>query len=343
MIIDRIQLAGLDAYFRDATGGVNLAGQYARTPPLGRGKQLEISAVELLIESDDDLLDLFNLDLDARSTPPGVQPLFSITVMKEMFPALFANPFAYRVHTIAGFDDFKRGTLENGKVMDVDGVPTIVSVGAELCKWTSPLYPMPEAVRLDFASWELAASRKTPEENFTYGLKLDAFHATQNLLRTFYLTNPADPARPLRIGPTGPRSFEKFDLGNISFYQLEFTADVKKDAALYEKHTTLLGESVGTPLLRAVNLLEPVESIYNIYSLRELLSLSSEYHLFESQGQPLKKMIVTLDLSATLVHSENEDLQRGLYESVGISVSGSNFSNVEAKLVGEVLLKPAAN
>lgn len=337
MIIDRIKLAGPAAYFRARKGGgVNLAGQNARTPTLGRGKQLEISAIELLIESDSDLLDLFNPSLD----PPRY--LFSIRVMKEMFPALFANPFAYRVHTIAGFDDFKRGTLENGKVLDVDGIPTIVSVGTGLCKWTSPLYPMPEAINLELASWELAASRKTPEENFIYGLKLDAFNATQNLLESFHLTNP-DPAQPLLIGPTGPRTFEKFSPGNISFYQMEFTADVKKDAALYEKHASITGESIGTPLLRAINLLEPVESIYNIYSLQELLGLSSNYHLFEAQGQPLKKMIVTLELSATLVHSDNENLQRDRYEFVEISVRGGNFSNFEARLVGDEVLRPAVN
>jgi hypothetical protein len=345
MIIDRTQLAGLDAYLRDNAGKVNLAGQTARTAPLGRGKQLEISAIELLIESDSDLLDLFNLNLSRQSNPPVLEPLFSITVMKEMFPALFANPFAHRVHTIAGFDDFKRGTLENGRVLDVDGIPTIVSVGTGICKWTSPLYPMPEAIRLDHASWELAASRKTPAENFEYELYLDAFDASQQLLLTVRLTAiTIQPTSPSQLeqhstNPTAPRKCENLDLKNASFYQLRFSAVVKRDASVYEKHTMLVGESIGTPLLRAINLLEPVESIYNIYSLQELLSRSSEYHLFEFQGQPLKKMLVTLDLTATLVHSDNENLQGDKYEFIEITVRNDLFSNVEGKLVGEILLR----
>ena len=149
MIIDKIQLAGLEAYFKDPNnyGQINLAGQVtSRTKPLGKGKQLEISAIELLIESDSDLTDLFNFQSN---------PLFSITVMKEMFPALFADPFRHRVHNIGGFEDFKRGTLENAKAMDIDGIPTIVSMGTGICKWTSPLYPMPEPVTLNHASRSL--------------------------------------------------------------------------------------------------------------------------------------------------------------------------------------------
>ena len=340
MIIDRVQLAGIAAYFQDPNnpGRINLAGQVtSRTKPLSKGKQLEISAIELLIESDSDLTDLFSFQSN---------PLFSMTVMKEMFPALFADPFRHRVHNISGFEDFKRGTLENGKVMDIDGIPTIVSIGTEICKWTSALYPMSDAVTLNRASWELAASRKTPQENFRYSLKLIAFDTNQNLIQTVHLTNPLDWTQPGNLDPTKPRKAENFDLQNVGFYQVEFTADVKKDASIYEKHTMLIGESIGTPLLRAVNLLEPVESIYNVYSLQELLSLSSEYHLFEFQGQPIKKMLVTLDLSAILVHSEYESIAnedpndpQSFYEFVEIAVIADKFSNVEAKLVSEVLAK----
>lgn len=94
MIIDNIQLAGLDAYFYDPNnlGQINLAGQVtSRTKRLDKGKQLEISAIELLIESDSDLTDLFNFQSN---------PLFSITVMKEMFPALFADSFRHRVQRL---------------------------------------------------------------------------------------------------------------------------------------------------------------------------------------------------------------------------------------------------
>lgn len=346
MIIDKIQLAGFDAYFQDPNnpGQINLAGQVtSRTKPLGKGKQLEISAIELLIESNSDLTDLFNFQPN---------PLFSITVMKEMFPAMFADPFRHRVHSIGGFEDFKCGTLENVKAMDIDGIPTIVSIGTGECKWTSPLYPMPEPVSINHASWELAVSRKTPPENFKYSLQLLKFDSNHNLIQTVHLTHPNNPSQPGNLDPTKPRKAENFDLKDVGFYQIEFTADVKKDTSIYEKHTTLIGKSIGTPLLRAVNLLEPVESAYNIHSLQELLSLSSEYHLFEFQGQPIKKMLVTLDLSATLVHSDyakfmNNDPNdpicftdpNSFYEFVEITVRTDKLKIVEAKLNGEVLTK----
>ncbi|HSK72860.1 MAG TPA: hypothetical protein VK892_14255 [Pyrinomonadaceae bacterium] len=331
MIIDRIQLAGKDAYFKNGADKTNLVvGATSRTASLAKGKQWEISAIELLIESTGDLTDLFNFQ---------ESPLLSITVMKEMFPMLFADPFRHRVHTVAGFDDFKRGTIENGKVLDVEGIPTIVSVGTEDCKWKSPLYQMPEPISLAHASWELAASRKTPRENFKYSLSLEIFDANQNSIQIVSLANNLD--------PTKPRKAENLALPSAAFYQIEFTAKVLKDASIHEKHTMLVGESIGTPLLRAVNLLEPVNSIYDIHSLQELLSLSSEYHLFEFQGQPLKKMIATLDLSATLVHSENQHIEnddlydpKSRFEFVEIVVKSDVFSNVEAKLVGEELVKP---
>ncbi|WP_019142905.1 hypothetical protein [Noviherbaspirillum massiliense] len=342
MIIDKTRLAGLAAYFQDPgnAGQINLANQVrSRTEPLGKGKQLDVSSIELLIESDTvDLLDLFRRQ---------AQPLLSITVMKEMFPSLFADPFRHRVHNIAGFEDFKRGKFKNARALDVDGIPTIVSIGTGLCKWTSPLYPMPEPMALVHAAWELAASRKTAKGNFEYSLKLDTFDGNRNLLRTVFLANPQNMGQAGNLDPTAPRKAENLGLKDVAFYQVEFTADVRKDAALYEKHSTLLSESIGTPLLRAVNLLEPVEPAHDIHSLHELLSLASAYHLFEPQGTPLRKMLVTLELSATLVHSDYErivnndpDDAGSLYEFIEIDVMTNKFTNLEARLVAEVMIRP---
>lgn len=323
MIIDRIQIAGKEAYFQDSAGATNVVGaNISRTKPLGKGKQAEVSAIEFLIESDNDLFDIFAYQNS---------PIIEITVIKEIFPTLFADPFCHRVHTIAGFEDFKRGLLENCRVLDVEGIPTIVSIGTETCKWTSQIYRMSEQISLIHASWEIAGSRQMPKENFKYSFDLEIFDVNQNSIQTISLANNFD--------PTKPRKKESIDVKNVSLYQIVFTADVKKDASLYEKHTTLVGDSIGTPLIRAVNLLEPVETIYKIHSLRELLSLSSEYHLFESQGQPLNKMIATVDLSATLVPSENDDTATGKYEFIEIAVKDNVFTNVEARLVGEILVK----
>jgi hypothetical protein len=350
MIVDKVRLAGLGAYFQDpsSAGQINLAAQVAaRTEPLEKSRQVEIRAIELLLETDGDLADLFNASVSTQQNPPALQPLLSIVVMKEMFPSLFADPFRHRVHNIGGFEDFKQGTLENGKVMEVDGVPTIVSIGTETCKWISPIYPMPDPIRLTGASWELAASRKTLQQAFSYTLKLRTFDANQNPIQTVHLTNAGNPAQPAAFNPTKARKAEGFDAAKVEAYQLEFTADVKKDTSIYEKHTGLIGQSIGTPLLRAVNLLEPIESIYEIHSLQELLALSTKHHLFEFQGQPIKKMIATLDLSATLVHSEYQNIvnndpndPNSFYEFVELAVKTDQFSNVEARLVGEVMTRP---
>jgi len=323
MIIDRIQRAGKEAYFQDGSGGINIAGQTARTSDLGKGKQLEISAIEILIDSDNDLTDLFSYQ---------TEPLISITVMKEMFPALFNDPFRHRVHTIAGFDDFNNGKFENCKAMDVEGIPTLVSLGTDTCLWISPRYQMAESIRIDHAGWELAASRKTPKENFVYTITLNTFNAGGSALASTEIATALD--------PTAPRVFENLTLDNVRSYELKFKAEVMRDAALYEKHTTLIGESIGTPLLRAINLLEPIETIYEFHSLQELLGRSSEYHLFEFQGQPINRMIATLDLSATLVNSEQQNVSANRFEFIAITVADGIFSNVEARLAGEELMRP---
>ncbi|WP_413935517.1 hypothetical protein [Nitrospira sp. BLG_1] len=330
MIIDRIQLAGNDAYFR-TDNGINLAGLTARTGSLRKGKQLEILGIELLIESDGDLTGLFNRQNAS---------LIEVRVMKEMFPALFNDPFRHRVHTIAGFNDFERGTAKNCKAMDVDGIPTIVSTGTETCVWTSPRFRMPEDIHIEHASWELAASRKTPRDNFTYTITLNTFDGDGNPRDSVELAPGLD--------PTQPRKREELGLSNVASYELQFKADVRKDAAMYEKHTVMVGASIGTPLLRAINLLEPVakgNSVYEIYSLSELLSQCSDHQLIEMDGWPiiqgrqLRKINATLNLSATLVQSDQEDTPNGRYESIEIAVAANAFTHVETRLVGEVLMR----
>jgi hypothetical protein len=340
MIIDRIQLAGLEAYFQapGQPGAINLGGanpKTSRTTPLGKGKQRGISAIHLLIEAND-LLPLFNRQQ---------MPLLRVSVMKEMFPGLFADPYKHRVHNIAGFGDFNRGALENCKAMDIDGIPTLVSIGTGTCKWKSMIYPMPDPVSFDAASWELATSRLTPADSFTYFLRLNYWAPNQALD-----TVPQQVILANNLDPTVARKKQPLNLNGIGSYQLEFEADVTNDSYFYEKHTPIVSESIGRPLLRAVNLLEPlstpVESIYTIYSLDELLSQSSDYELFDFQGQPLRKMRAVLDLSATLVSSEaqvvvnNDPYNAGSeFESVELAILSNQFTSVEARIESETLLR----
>jgi hypothetical protein len=340
MIIDRIQLAGLEAYFQvpGQPGVINLGGpnpNTSRTAPLGKGKQRGINAIHLLIEATD-LLPLFNRQQ---------APLLQITVMKEMFPGLFADPYKHRVHNIAGFNDFNRGTLENCRAMDIEGIPTLVSIGTGTCKWKSMIYPMPDPVSFDAASWELATSRLTPADSFTYSLRLN--HWTPNQAPT---TAPQQIILANNLDPTVARKKQPLNLNGIGFFQIEFEADVKNDSYVYEKHTPILSESMGRPLLRATNLLEPlsapVESIYTLYSLEELLSQCSDYELFEFQGQPLRKMRAVLDVSATLVSSENQVVVNNdpydaatEFEFVELAILSDKFSGVEGRIESEMLVR----
>ena len=76
------------------------------------------------------------------------------------------------------------------------------------------------------------------------------------------------------------------------------------------------------------------------------MSLSSEYHLFEFPRTADKENAQTLDLSATLVHSEYEHFEnnnpndpKSFYEFVEIAIKSDKFSKVEAKLKADILLR----
>ena len=120
-----------------------------------------------------------------------------------------------------------------------------------------------------------------------------------------------------------------------TYQAIGLLADVTDDAYIHEKHTPSLGESIGRPLLRAVNILESVESIYDIFSLHELLALATDYHLFEMNGLPLRKILVTLELSATLVFSENQnsiDLSQEKFEFIKFTINSDTFDYLDARL-----------
>src|SRR5207253_1344633 len=108
-------------------------------------------------------------------------------------------------------------------------------------------------------------------------------------------------------------------------------AEVSHDAYLRERQTgPRTTESLGRPLLRAVNLLEPVETVYAYHSLAELVDNSAGHKLFENLGGPPRRLTARLDLTALLAEKE----------SIVLKVSPSIFSNVEARLDATLLLRP---
>jgi hypothetical protein len=342
MITDRIELAGLEAYFQDpATGKVNLGGTTPaiRTLPLNKGKQVEISGIQLMIEHKD-LQPLLSYPSDNADNPVSA-PLFKISVMKEMFPGLFADPFSHRVHNIAGFLDFNEGSLTNGRVMEIEGIPTICSTGREECTWTSKEYSMPDPISIDAVAWELATSRLSPPDSFNYRLKITSKDTNGNALPDIDIDNGGS-----MLKADTKRAVNQLDNQNIKSFQILFTALVFEDAYFKERHLPTIDENIGRPLLRAVNILEPVRSVYEINSLTELQNLCSDFHLYESADLKIRRLTASLSLSATLVNGPNQDIVNNnnydsatVYEYVELKLFKNGFTRFEAKRIADVLIR----
>jgi hypothetical protein len=326
MITDRTQLAGPDSYFQDPAnpGSVNLGGNALtiRTAPLNKGKQLEISGIQLLIEHD-----------NLRPLMKFQSPLFKISVMKEMFAGLFADPYSHRVHNIAGFLDFNEGTLTNGKVLEIDGIPTIVSSNKDECVWVSKEYKMPDPISINAIAWELATSKLTPPDSFHYKIKITSKDINDAGLPSIDLDNGGQ-----LLKADARRAIDGLNNANITSFQITFTAKVFEDSYLSERHLPAINENIGRPLLRAINILEPVQSIYEIHSIVELQNLCSDFHLFENPGPPIKRLTATLDLNATLVNSDNQNIVNSEFEFVELQLFANQFTRFEAKRIGEILI-----
>jgi hypothetical protein len=328
MIIDQTTLAGRGAYLVDLDGNVNLAFRPApnigRWPKyddeIGEGKIIDVEGINLQIESAD-LLTLYSYQ---------ARPILSLTIIKEMFPGLYNDPYAHRVHKIGGFDDFKRGRAKNIDVLEVEGTPTLVSVGYQACSWLSPIYNMPEPVSIDAVAWDLATARRPQDESFKYELEYRAWTGFGG----------GSPTVTVQLAHNLPPDAGRFknieaEVGNLEVvaYQIFFRANVKHDAYLRERYVgTRRGESLGRPLLRAVNVLEQVEPLHTLYSLYELCLRSGEHLLFEQGTEPPQRLTVSLDVAATLTKGE----------SVELTVHHEGFTNVEARLDATVLVRPPA-
>lgn len=353
MIIDHMSLSGKGAYLVDSrdTGNVNLARQPApadspwagRSPVLKEGKVLEVSGIDLTIEAAPGQDLLWQLRRQE-------QPLISVQVAKEMFPGLYKDPYRHRVHTISGYEDFRRGSLTALRVMEVEGVPTLVSTGSANCSWKSGIYKMPEAMTIGAAAWDLAASKKTPDAGFGYDLILrywqNADLPTEANVKEKFLIG-VDRNNPYQGKPGNDRfkDFKDDQAGNptkltdVTAYQIEFGADVNYDAYLREFHAgPREAESLGRPLLRAVNILEEVAPAHDFFSLDELLLKASDYHLFEEPNGPSRRMRVSLDVTATLAADED-----GNYEWLELTVHhgyAAMLEYVSARLNARVYLRP---
>jgi len=350
MITDKIQLTGLDAFFRDPLSGTTnlatVAPVTVRSTPLNKGRQLEISGIQLLIEADD-LQPFLSYPSDQAQDPPlpVVAPLFKIRVMKEMFPGLFADPFSHRVHNIAGFLDFRDGELTNARVMEVEGIPTICSTGKDTCTWKSREYKLPGPISINAVAWELASAKFTPPDSFHYKIEI--------VLNSGADTISIDNAGQL-LKADVKRAVEGLNKQNISSFQINFTAKVFEDAYMMERSLPLVNENMGRPLLRAINLLEPVQSVFEFSSLIELQNQCSGFHLFETPGPEIKRLIAAIDINAVLVNSPHQFIHPGndpndpaynsyhansRFEFIEVELMHKGFTKWEAKRMGSELLR----
>jgi hypothetical protein len=334
MIIDQAPLAGNAAYLRpnpeNDPANINLAPeavtpspteQIGRSLKLAEGIVLQVAGVDLLIEGDD-LLPLFS----RKQTK-----LFTLEIVKEMFPGLNRDPYGCRVHIISGSGDFQRGKLLNCQVMEVDGVPTLVSTGTGTCVWASEKYTMPQTIDLTDVAWDMPLSRLTPAGSFNYRLDLLVWHDApdQNPV-TIHLANNF-------IGPDKLRLLEDLHfpdgapLNKISAYALKFEAKIDHDAYMRERYSGASNAPTqGRPLLAAVNLLERVDSQYTFYSLNELAIAATNYKVFEMENGKLRRFTCSLRVPASLTREE----------SISLRVAAGHFKNVEARLRAVRLWRP---
>jgi hypothetical protein len=327
MIIDRIPLADRAAYLRDEEQ-INLAQSPASSGSSDRvleGQSYELTAISLYIEGED-LYKFLPREQD--------KPLITVGVFKEMFPSLFADPHANRVHTIAGFEDFQRGALTGMRAMEVEGIPTLVAVGTDESRWVSAVYRLARPTPLAKASWDLAVSRLTPEAVLEFALSLEVWEEGQDVENEqgqFVVLAPQG-SKPQDARRNETLMFENgTPVEKAIAYRIYFRAIVTHDTQLEERQSGhLREESVGSPLLRALHLLEPVSSSLSFTSLHELTASAQDYDFLDAPRAG--RLRVSLGLPASL--------QVGEY--VTLDVRKGVFKRLEARLEGEIRLRPPA-
>jgi hypothetical protein len=331
MILDQITLAGRRAYLRASDDDAVNVAAYApqavagggvvrrgRSFAIGDGMLVQVSAIQLYLEHD---------PLTGRLARDPL-PWITLHVEKEMFPGLFADPYACRTHRIGGFEDLSRGTSSNLRVMEVEGVATLVSTGDGASSgWRSPIYAMPDALPLRAAAWEIPTHKTTPADSFVYDLALFTWigDPASSDPQITQLTHHAT--------PQSPRYFALDPVIDARHYQISFKAAVGRDAPLRERHMgEVTKESLGRPLLTGISLLEVVPSIYQLHSVSELLAQAGDHELIGAAGEPPRRLLATVMLGATLTQGE----------SIVVDLHGADpgVTVLEARMLGTVVVRP---
>lgn len=214
-------------------------------------------------------------------------------------------------------------------VLEVDGIPTLLSPGdGTECRWRSARYRLDRPVVLDGLAWTLAAGRGSPPDAWSYRVRLHHWPPGDSDLLAASRTTTE-----LTAGAHGPGQARHLELPSaveVGGYQIEFDADVRFDAALDERHGDLPRQSIGTPLLQAVFLVERLEPVYALHSVQELINQSSSHQLLDPAA-PIRRMTARLHFPAVL----NEG------EQISVHVHSAAVRRCEARLDATVRMRPA--
>ena len=322
MITDRFPLTGSPAYLAAPGGGIDLAAGVPAagsgpasgiSPPIGEHRVLDVDSIDLLFEAND------LVPLLARAA----QPIIEVRTKKELFPQLVTDPFARRVHTIGGMDDFSRGTLDGCRVMEIEGRATLVTETGGAARWTSPRFVFAGPLPIADVAWELALSRLGPVSTFDYDLKLRVWDGPPDAL-----VAQAAVAITGGAGPAAPRARQLPADVVATAVQLEFVARVSREAAVIESHSIETSDGrLGIPMLQAIHLLERRDSAMAFHSLHELNVRSKEFTLYGTGDAPLTTGIARLDFRAALTGGD----------AIEIVVAPGSFRAFEARLSASII------
>lgn len=317
MITDRFPLTGGAAYLAAAGGGIDLAAVAAppmgASSPIGEYRVLDIDSIDLMFEAAD-LMPSF-----ARQAAP----LIEVRTRKELFPQLVTDPFARRVHTIGGMDDFRRGAFVHCRAMDIDGKPTLVVESPGPASWTSPMFVFENPMPIADIAWEFATSRLGPANAFRYTVALEIWNGAPGALvaqppLTIASNVDAAAARALRLPQDAV----------AAAIRVKFSATVAREALIVERHLVETTDgSLGVPLLQALHLLERRESPLRFHSLHELNVRSKEFALYGAGNGALTTGIARLDFRAALTGAD----------AVEIEIVPGAFRRFEARLSASII------
>jgi len=330
MIIDKIHISDKEAYIKNKKIDLSKGDFVFKTERLRRGEQLNIYGIQYLLEGQD-LSRLFQYSSGSLLLDNS-RPLFQFGVVKEMFPKHYDDVFESRVYNIAGYKDFEEGIFTNCKVLEVEGIPTLVSMGNKECSWESKWYKTPRPIHVRNLVWELESSKLIPENSFSH--KIELYLKVGDLS---YARNP-ESVQPLIIDSTDLKlNSITVDLSNIREFKIKYSAIILKDSNFHERILPNYNVPIGRPLLRAINIIEKVESKYQINSLNELRNLSSDFEMITNLRGDILSITGVLDLSATLTHSFSP-IDNNLFEHLFLDMITDEFSYAEMKILGDKLL-----